>query len=366
MRKLLMVLCAAFGAVLIWPGLSFAADWVYPGQADHEEVPIVVSLGDSYSSGEGMEPYYGQGSESKYRNEDWICHRSQTSWPGKLEFNGVQLSSVIGTNYNCADGLTSIVAEDGNWYFGAVSGAVTNNIYSEDENDRQVKEVYQTRVDIDNAHTLNFQLGMITSLPEPEAVDYVTLTIGGNDVGFTEIVTESLFPDYINLSRKGLKQKLIDTVDSFWVTDDGSTPMAEKLENTYRKILEAAPNAKLIVAGYPKLIYQDETQILNSASSELVRASSDLTTKTVNNMFATLTISESEAKLIDEAVSAFDTYIGTVISQRMDGENIAFVDVQDAFAGHEAYSDDPYLEQKRGYAAPVDVLMDVGVLDKKI
>ena len=39
---------------------------------------IVVSLGDSYSSGEGIPEFYGQNKkwEEKVYDEDWLAHRS--------------------------------------------------------------------------------------------------------------------------------------------------------------------------------------------------------------------------------------------------------------------------------------------------
>ena len=42
---------------------------------------IMVSLGDSYSSGEGIEPFYGQNDavSQKVQNQDWLAHRSETS-----------------------------------------------------------------------------------------------------------------------------------------------------------------------------------------------------------------------------------------------------------------------------------------------
>ncbi len=46
-----------------------------------EESRIMVSLGDSYSSGEGIEPFYGQNESTadKVKNQDWLAHRSEKS-----------------------------------------------------------------------------------------------------------------------------------------------------------------------------------------------------------------------------------------------------------------------------------------------
>lgn len=57
---------------------------------------IIVSLGDSYSSGEGIEPFFGQDEEisMKINNEDWLAHRSERSWSSLLT-----LPDVEGTMY---------------------------------------------------------------------------------------------------------------------------------------------------------------------------------------------------------------------------------------------------------------------------
>ena len=54
---------------------------------------IMVSLGDSFSSGESIEPFYGQDEKKvaeKVKNHDWLAHRSQDSWPGMLTLPGVE------------------------------------------------------------------------------------------------------------------------------------------------------------------------------------------------------------------------------------------------------------------------------------
>ena len=63
-----------------------------------DDTLIVVSLGDSYSSGEGIPPFYGQKSgklfdkslEERANDERWLAHRSTSSWPGRLVFSGME------------------------------------------------------------------------------------------------------------------------------------------------------------------------------------------------------------------------------------------------------------------------------------
>ena len=51
---------------------------------------IIVSLGDSYSSGESITPFYGQNQvlDDKIKDRDWLAHRSQKGWPALLEVPG--------------------------------------------------------------------------------------------------------------------------------------------------------------------------------------------------------------------------------------------------------------------------------------
>ncbi len=84
---------------------------VFPASASsgnsRSDMPIVVSLGDSFSSGEGIEPYYDQYEEEdkKYTSEDWVAHRSTLAWPGLLEFDGAQLNTVRARNPVCSSTL---------------------------------------------------------------------------------------------------------------------------------------------------------------------------------------------------------------------------------------------------------------------
>lgn len=50
--------------------------------------PVVVSLGDSYSSGEGVEPFYGQ-DKNRTKDQNWLAHRSTKSWPSMLSIKGM-------------------------------------------------------------------------------------------------------------------------------------------------------------------------------------------------------------------------------------------------------------------------------------
>lgn len=84
------------------------------------EMPVVmVSLGDSYASGESITPFYGQEKalNDKVQDEDWLAHRSTKSWAAMLKIPGV--SGTMG-NYKTFNESSRC-----KWYFQAVSGAQT-------------------------------------------------------------------------------------------------------------------------------------------------------------------------------------------------------------------------------------------------
>ena len=107
-------------------------------QAYGDDNPIiVVSMGDSYSAGEGIEPFYGQtnpdGSDVpralKIHSADWIAHRSTKSWPSLLKVGDFNVRDYK-KNINGLDAPGLIGSSDSSaceWYFVAATGAVTDN-----------------------------------------------------------------------------------------------------------------------------------------------------------------------------------------------------------------------------------------------
>ena len=72
-------------------------------ESDSNDPLIVVSLGDSYSSGEGNPPFYGQTDIANHQDnihkvsdERWLAHRSKMSWPSLLKFPGMEEEKTLG------------------------------------------------------------------------------------------------------------------------------------------------------------------------------------------------------------------------------------------------------------------------------
>lgn len=202
---------------------------------------IIVSLGDSYSSGEGIEPFIGQNQplQDRVKDVDWLAHRSKKSWPSQL----------IVPNKNVQ------------LYFGAVSGAETKHIIPPDDpniDNRQLKEyikgvrngitihpIYYLR----GTKLMPYQVDIFDSISGD--VDYVTLTIGGNDVDFAGVITNGfLEPSYLT-GFFGRTTFLERKLDKLWANIDSTM---NHIEQVYLDIARKAPHATILVAGYPKLL----------------------------------------------------------------------------------------------------------------
>lgn len=262
---------------------------------------ILVSLGDSYSSGEGIPPFYGQelALEEKVNCVDWVAHRSTQSWSGQLVLD----SSKGQMNQYKIDNDENNSESDICWYFVAASGAETKHLFEPQKNKISIGGIEKTS-------SIPAQLKVFDSI-DKNATDYVTVTLGGNDAGFADIITGcALGSTYLNFS--GLTNRLNHTWDYFFAENG----IKSNLKKSYEAIAEkAGEQAIIIVAGYPKLL--DEKGFL---------------------------ISSEEAQIVNQSVSRFNEEINSIVNScQKEGMNIEFVDVEEAFEGHEAFSSVPYI-----------------------
>ncbi|MTD14845.1 lipase [Nakamurella sp. YIM 132087] len=138
-----------------------------------------VALGDSYSSGTGA---------GAYTNSS--CQRTNAAYPA----------------------LYASAAKVASFSFVACGGATTSTVSTK-------------------------QLGTLTA-----ATDLVTITVGGNDIGFGNAMTTCTLQSPAACAT---------AVNKSTATATKSLPA--KLDAIYAKIKAKAPNAKLVVLGYPEL-----------------------------------------------------------------------------------------------------------------
>ncbi|MGY2875178.1 lysophospholipase L1-like esterase [Marmoricola sp. URHA0025 HA25] len=141
--------------------------------------PSYVALGDSYSSGVGTRTYISDGTS---------CQRSTYAYPYLIsQSRGYALS------------------------FQACSGAKVSDVTSK-------------------------QLGALST-----GTAYVTLSVGGNDAGFSSVITECAQPGWMSNCDGA-----VNTAQSYI-----NNTLPGSLSTLYASIRSKAPNAKVVIVGYP-------------------------------------------------------------------------------------------------------------------
>ncbi|OII14440.1 GDSL-type esterase/lipase family protein [Curtobacterium sp. MCBA15_008] len=181
---------------------------------------IVVSLGDSFSSGEGAGKYEpvtdNNGDDNRMRN---ACHRSSNAWSRLAKLPGS--STTIGARDDSNDPSLD--------YHGiSCSGAETRHLFGETAEDKQYEapQLQQGYLDV---HTT-----------------LVTFSIGGNDVGFSPVLERCVITYLVTSGAgdcRGAKPSVYEKLER----------LEGQLDKTLNTIRAKAPNAKILVMGYPAL-----------------------------------------------------------------------------------------------------------------
>ena len=185
---------------LVWPD---AGNALAPGQT--EPVVEYVALGDSYASGEGVDPYT---SDTKNRLG---CHRSTRAYSELVRATGVTLRR---RSFACSGAVTANVGLLGS------DGSVTGKIQRTSEG--------------------AIQLDRLTEA-DWRQVGLVTITIGGNDARFEPVLAECTVVACERGRRaERIERRVTNLLPSF-------------LARTYAAIARRAPQATVVVVGYPRL-----------------------------------------------------------------------------------------------------------------
>lgn len=202
-----------------------------------------VALGDSYSSGTGTRTYYDAG-----------CERSVYAYPYLLSQQRANTQLV----------------------FAACGGAKTGDV-------------------------LNTQVANVTS-----TTTIVTITIGGNDAGFSSVIVECAKPSWASncAGRVTTAQNYIRNT------------LPAQLTNVYNAIKSRSPSARVVVLGYPRLFMgvdcnggtwfsSDDMTRLN-ATADLLR---DVTRNQVSLAGANFTFKDAIPPFIGHAVCSSSEWI---------------------------------------------------------
>ncbi|WP_313906152.1 SGNH/GDSL hydrolase family protein [Streptomyces sp. 130] len=223
---------------IAWDALAFEP---LPGKPANQ----VVAMGDSYASGEGVTE--GPGGLDYYPESDFYdgheysknsCHRSKAAWSRQAELPGYDTS--IGA---MADGHSTAM----DFQFVACSGARHYDVIAEDRLPAigQLKEPGQIEQGYLDQHTT-----------------LVTIAIGGNDMRFADVVASCVIP-LVDCRTHTIAEKNPDTGGetggetpqlSLWAPAYAHDVVRPRLATTLKKIHEHAPNARIVLMGYPHLL----------------------------------------------------------------------------------------------------------------
>lgn len=195
------------------PPLLALATWagaLATAPAAHATAVGYTALGDSYSAGVGTRTYYANDA----------CHRSPLAYP---VLDAARLGAPLS--------------------FAACGGATVSSVLS----------------------------GQLASLTADTG--YVTITVGGNDAGFSSVINQCAKPwpytctNNINAANAYIRNTLPGTLD-----------------NLYAQIHTRAPNARVVVVGYPRLFNGQQCNLLSRISPQeqsALNATADLLDTTI-------------------------------------------------------------------------------------
>jgi lysophospholipase L1-like esterase len=143
------------------------------------------------------------------------------------------------------------------------------------------------------------QVGRIVGAPA-----VITLTIGGNDVGFANVLRDCVVVDCRHKYDKPSGDVLAQRIDDL---------VRETLPPVYQAIRAAAPKSRVVVVGYPRIFPKDVPD------------------RATANCAAWGQISSDEVRYLNRATRTLNAGIADAAR----GAGAEFVDVEDAFDGKE-------------------------------
>lgn len=235
---------------------GFAIDNVsFPGSARR----VLVALGDSFSSGEGNEPFDSVASD---------CHRSNQAWPRILA-----PSSQVTVNML------------------ACSGAKISALHT----------------------SYRGQEAQLRSLNNTSNVGVVTITMGGNDVGFERVLRHCYLSDCL---ADGTLYQAIGDIDD----------LARRLVAEYQTVQAASRAARVVVVGYPRLF--------PSSFGSVVRCPWLAPTERI-------------------VLNRLGRFLDEILSAKASAAGVEYVSVFSALAGHELCTGDSWVYALGPFGGPL-------------
>jgi len=256
-----------------------------------------AALGDSYSSGEGVRI------TAPGANGGWLpgtdvadvneCHRSVIAYSRLLSPPASSLTFLeLGTPASPIPGSS--------FQFNACSGAETKHIYDESQ--------------------------WLSQLPQASALnadhDLITITIGGNDAYFDDVLTSCIFNGSCFFSS------VPDMGTTTWwpfLDDHIRGPVRNRLVEVFSRLKVSAPDATIIAISYPRLFPAENGD--------------DCPGGGWGNSAVALGLSGVEKDYLNHMAAVMNGVISSAARQ----VGIHYVDITNLFMGHEVCSASPWI-----------------------
>jgi hypothetical protein len=278
-----------------------------------------VALGDSYAAGMGASPIAsGNGN----------CRRSVNNYAGLLSD---AMDSNVPLSYGASQGWSQLDVL-------ACSGARTYNVTpglpgSAPQSGMEAWDphVWGPKAGQDLIQP-DYQITMLDEAQRRSPIDLVTLSIGGNDAGFSDVITDCALG--VNGCTSGgdltdYENRLRARIDS----------LSGNLAAVYRQVANHSGNAWVMVIGYPH-IFPDNGS--NNCAVDVRLLFTFLTTEKMAML----------NRMTDELDAVIANTTAAVNTERHNALQMSFVDPRLSFAGHDACSSTPYVH-KIQWAWPV-------------
>lgn len=257
-----------------------------------------VALGDSYSSGEGGSEFEPGTDEdpsltdsAKESVDGWIPWYDHTNPPSNLCHRSTKAYS---------QRIYDEYAFEGDFGFHACSGATIEDLYTDD------------------THANAGEIPQLENLDEDTSL--VTLSIGGNDVGFADVVEECLTKGILEWQdgcRETMGEETVKKIRD----------LKDDLVKLYDEMQRRAPNARILIVGYPRM-FPDEPGVPGLE---------------VGPSLDTGDLDEPIEPADQRWMNDMGQLLNQTIKAAAEEAGVEYVDVSDALDGHEIGTEDSWI-----------------------
>lgn len=257
------------------PGSYKVAQYVLTAPGEDPGGIDYLGMGDSFASGQGAFNYI-LGTDTDLNT----CHLSSLSYPFLLSSD--LFSS--GHSVACSGAKMRDIIDTSNEYEGQSFPRI-------DKGDRDKNDIEEILV--------NFNIGYMsqTEFVTKYQPQNLTLSIGGNDIGFSDIVTKCVTPAIKNTTCFPTYEDQLELVKRIEGVEN-------RLKSTYRSI--SSPGRKVYIIGYPQMVVHD------------------------GSCAANVHLDEQEISLFIDLT----TVLNQTIKRAAEAAGVQYVDVTNAFVGH--------------------------------